>query len=42
VEGVALDIGGATFSRRKMFSNVFFTEVVPAPDDRDRYDGIAA
>jgi hypothetical protein len=22
-----------TFSRRKMFSNVFFTDVVPAPDE---------
>jgi hypothetical protein len=33
MEGVAFDIGRGDFSRRKMFSNVFFTDVVPAPDE---------
>jgi hypothetical protein len=33
VEAVAFDDAALTFSRRKMFSKVRVTEVVPAPDE---------
>ena len=33
MEGVALDVGGVTFSRRKICSKVFLTDVVPAPEE---------